>query len=143
MRKAIADEGNPAKAAASALGGRVLFEGPVVERDWKDEEGYMTGTVVVEGSGDFTGRKLKIWHRNENHVTWLDDQPYVTSPDLIMTADRRTGEPYTNADIEVGTELAIVGRAANPLFETREGIATGGPRHYGFDLDYRPFSEVV
>jgi DUF917 family protein len=144
MRKAIAGDANPAEAAAAALGGRVLFEGPVVERDWKDEEGYMTGTVVVEGGGEFEGRKLKIWHRNENHVTWLDDQPYVTSPDLIMTADRKTGQPYTNADIEKGTELAIIGRAANPLFgETPQGIATGGPRHYGFDLEYRPFSDVV
>jgi len=67
----------------------------------------------------------------------------VTSPDLIMTADRRTGEPYTNADIDKGTELAIIGRAANPLFGTPEAIAAGGPHHYGFDLDYRPFSEVV
>jgi DUF917 family protein len=143
MREAIAGDGDPAQAAAAALGGQLLFEGPVVERDWKDEDGYMTGTVLVEGRGEFEGHKLKIWHRNENHVTWLDDQPYVTSPDLIMTADGKTGQPYTNADIDKGTELSIIGRAANPLFETPEGIATGGPRHYGFDLDHRPFAEVV
>ena len=27
--------------------------------------------------------------------------------------------------------------------ETEQGIATGGPRHYGFDLEYRPFSEAL
>jgi DUF917 family protein len=121
----------------------VLFEGPVVERDWKDEGGYMTGTVLMEGSGEFDGRKMKVWHENENHVSWLDDQPYVTSPDLVMTLDRKTGQPYTNADIDKGTELAIVGRAANPLFGTPEAIAAGGPRHYGIDLEYRPFADLV
>jgi hypothetical protein len=143
MRAAIAADSNPAEAAAAALGGQVLFEGPVVERDWKDEDGYMTGNVLIEGTGEFEGHTLKIWHRNENHVTWLDGEPYVTSPDLIMTADRLTGEPYTNADIDKGTELAIIGRAANPLFETPEGIATGGPRHYGFDVEHRPYADVV
>jgi DUF917 family protein len=139
---AVAGNGDPAKAAAGALGGQVLFEGPVVERDWKDEDGYMTGTVLMEGSGEFEGSKMKIWHQNENHITWLDDQPYVTSPDLIMTLDSKTGQPYTNADIDKGTELAIIGRAANPLFGAPEAIAAGGPRHYGFDLDYRPFADV-
>jgi DUF917 family protein len=143
IREAVAGGANPAEAAAAACGGRVLFEGPVVERDWKDEDGYMTGTVLMEGSGEFEGRTMKVWHENENHVSWLDDQPYVTSPDLVMTLDRKTGQPYTNADIDKGTELAIVGRAANPLFGTPEAITAGGPRHYGIDLDYRPFSDVV
>jgi DUF917 family protein len=143
IREAVAGDANPAEAAAAACGGRVLFEGPVVERDWKDEGGYMTGTVLMEGSGEFDGRKMKVWHENENHVSWLDDQPYVTSPDLVMTLDRKTGKPYTNADIDKGTELAIVGRAANPLFGTPEAIAAGGPRHYGIDLEYRPFADLV
>jgi DUF917 family protein len=143
IREAIAADANPAEAAAAAMGGQVLFAGRVVERDWKDEDGYMTGTAVMEGAGEFEGHKLKFWHRNENHVTWLDDQPYVTSPDLIMTADSNTGEPYTNADIDKGSELTIIGRAANPLFESPEGISTGGPRHYGFDLEHRPFAEAV
>lgn len=144
MRKAVEAERSPAAAAAQALGGRVLFEGAVADRQWRDEDGYMTGTVQLAGKGEFADHTLKIWHRNENHVTWLDEQPYVTSPDLIMTADLATGTPYTNADIDKGMELAVVGRAANPLFgETPQGIETGGPRHYGFDLDYRPFAECV
>jgi hypothetical protein len=143
IREAIASNADPVRAAAAAVGGRVLFEGPVTERDWKDEGGYMTGTVLIEGAGEFEGHRMKTWYRNENHVTWLDDQPYVTSPDLIMTADRRTGEPYTNPDIEKGTELAVIGRAADPLFGTPEAISAGGPRHYGFDLDHRPFSQVI
>ena len=121
----------------------MLFEGPVVERDWKDEGGYMTGSASIEGRGDYEGQTLKFWHRNENHVTWLDGEPYVTSPDLIMTIDSNTGEPYTNADIDKGSELTIIGRAANPLFESPEGISTGGPGHYGFDLEHRPYAEVV
>jgi DUF917 family protein len=143
MHGAIGAGGDPAQAAADAMGGRVLFAGPVVQRDWKDEGGYMTGTVEIEGDGDFDGHRLKVWHQNENHVTWLDDAPYVTSPDLIMTMDRKSGQPYTNADIDKGTELAIVGRAANPLFGSDEAITAGGPRHYGWDLEYRPFAEVV
>jgi DUF917 family protein len=144
IRRAVAAGESPTDAAAEAVGGRILFKGDVSERKWKDEDGYMTGTVMLAGRSEFAGHELKFWHRNENHVSWLDGRPYVTSPDLIMTADLETGQPYTNADIDKGMELAIIGRAANPLFgQTKEGIASGGPNHYGFDIAYRPFGELL
>ncbi len=88
----------------------------------------MTGTVLIEGTGGFAGHTLKIWHQNENHITWLDDEPYVTSPDLIMTADLKTGQPYTNADIAKGTELAIIGRPPTPAVRRAGGNRRGaGP----------------
>ena len=34
-------------------------------------------------AGEFAGHVLKVWFRNENHVSWLDGEPWVASPDLM------------------------------------------------------------
>src|SRR5450756_1520224 len=74
---------DPARAAAAALDGWVLFEGVVAGKDWESREGYMFGTTTLRGESAFAGEELRIWFKNENHVTWRNGQPFVCSPDLI------------------------------------------------------------
>ena len=57
---------------ATALGGWVLFRGRIAKKEWESRDGYMYGTTTVEGEGDDEGRVLRVWFKNENHVTWLD-----------------------------------------------------------------------
>jgi DUF917 family protein len=56
----------------------------------------MDGTHTLEGSGPWAGRSLRMWFRNENHVSWLDGEPWVASPDLIRFCDPATSEPLVN-----------------------------------------------
>ena len=134
---------DPLTATTEALGGWLLFEGTITRREWESRDGYMFGTTYVEGIGDFTGHKFKIWLQNENHITWLDDEPYVTSPDLVMVVDQTSGEPYVNTDLPEGRKVAILGARIDDRYRTEQGLAVLGPAHFGYDLPYRPIETLV
>jgi DUF917 family protein len=142
IREARQAKQDPVKAAADALGGWVLFAGTITRMDWESRDGYMFGTTSIAGSGASEGHTLKIWLQNENHITRLDDAPHVTSPDLIMVLDLTTGEPYVNTVLTEGQQVAVLG-ASNERYRTEEGLAALGPRHFGFDLPYRPIETIV
>ncbi|RLI48969.1 MAG: DUF917 domain-containing protein, partial [Candidatus Thorarchaeota archaeon] len=134
---------NPAERVVESVGGWVIFRGEVVERTWENKIGYMWGETVIKGSGMKKGSRLKVWFKNENHVTWLDDKPWITSPDIIEIIDSKTGEPITNTDIKIGDEVSVIAMKAEPVFREPEGLEVLGPRHFGFDLDYRPVEDLV
>jgi hypothetical protein len=79
---------------------------------------------------------MKIWFKNENHVSWLDGQPYVTSPDLIELCDAATGEPLSNTSLREGTQVAVVGRRRRAPYDSPRGLDVLGPCHFGFDIEF-------
>jgi uncharacterized protein len=139
IREADAD---PVKAAADQLGGWVLFRGTVTGRDWVNN-GYMEGTHMLTGEGEFAGQELRVWFRNENHVSWLDGEPWVASPDLIEFCDAETAEPRVNTDIEVGQRLAVVGMRRRDAWDSEAGLKVLGPQHFGFDLPFRGIEQLA
>jgi DUF917 family protein len=142
IRLARESGGDPVRAAADQLDGWEIFRGQVTGRDWANT-GYMEGYHELAGSGSFAGHRLKVWFRNENHVSWLDDRPWVTSPDLIEFCDPVTAEPLVNTYLEIGQEIAVVGRRRRPQFDSEGGLAVLGPRHFGFDLDFQAIEKLV
>ena len=134
--------GDPVAAAAQALGGWVLFRGRIAKKEWESRDGYMYGTTTVEGEGADEGHVLRVWFKNENHVTWLDGAPWVFSPDLIMTIGV-DGTPYTNTLLSEGARIGVVGAAADPRLRTPAALELLGPRHYGHDLNYTPIEKLV
>lgn len=143
IREARESGADPVEAARKVVDGWILFKGKVTGKDWEDKEGYYWGTHTITGSGEFEGREFKIWFKNENHITWLDGKPYVTSPDIVVVVDLKTGEPKTNPSIEVGDEVAVIGIRAAEVFTTEKGLEILGPKHFGFDLEYKPIAEWV
>lgn len=122
---------DPVEAAVSEIGGCTLFRGRVTTREWSNT-GYMEGIHELGGTGQFSGQTLRVWFRNENHVTWLDGKPWVASPDLIEFCDAETGEPLVNTYLTVGQEVAVVGRRRRDQFDSATGLGTLGPQHFGF-----------
>jgi len=138
IRRAVAERKDPALAAAEAMKGWVLFRGRVRKKEWESREGYMFGTTTIEGGGPDSGHTLKVWFKNENHVTYLDEKAFVTSPDLISIINTRDGEPYTNTFLEEGMEVAVLGARADEKYRRSEGLSLLSPRYFGFDIDYVP-----
>jgi len=141
IRQARESGADPVEAARKVVDGWILFKGKVTGKDWEDKEGYYWGTHTITGSGEFQGSEFKIWFKNENHVTWLDGKPYVTSPDIVVVVDLRTGEPKTNPSIREGDEVAVIGIRAAEVFTTEKGLEILGPKHFGFNLEYKPITE--
>ena len=143
LREARERGDDPAAAVAKKLNAWVLFRGKVSGKEWEDRQGYYWGTHTISGSGEFAGHEFKIWFKNENHISWLDGKPYVTSPDIIQVIQAGTGEPITNPMLSEGVNVAVIGVRKRRAFATKEGIAAVGPNHYGFDIEHRPIEEVV
>ncbi len=145
IREAREKGQDPVEAAAKVGGGWVLFRGKVTATEWDESQPYMygIGTNRIEGGGPFHGHNFAIWYKNENHVTWKDNQPFVTSPDIIVVMDADSGEPLTNADVVEGRNVAVVAIPAVEGFRSAKGLEVLGPRHFGFDLDYVPVEQRV
>jgi len=143
IREAREQGGNPVKAAVEYTKGWLLFEGEVTEKEWEDRDGYMFGTTHIKGCGEFEEQKMDVWFENENMVSWLDGEPFVCSPDLIVVVDRATGEGFTNTDLDAGHQVAVLGIKGLEIYRSERGLAAAGPRYFGFDIDYVPIEEIM
>ena len=143
MRQAREAGQDPIDAALATTGGWRLFEGIVTGKDWEDRGGYMYGTTHIQGTGEYQGHRLDVWFKNENHITWLDGEAWVCSPDLVTLA-YRDGEGTTNTLIEEDDEIVAMGMKGLEAFRTEFGLnEAAGPRYYGFDIDYVPIEELM
>jgi len=132
IREAREAGDDPVVAGARALDGWVLFRGTIVDREWSNT-GYLEGTHDVAGDGDFAGHTMRIWYKNENHLTWLDGREWVASPDLIEVCDAETAEPLVNTYLKIGDRIAVVGMRRRTVWDSPAGLATLGPAHFGWD----------
>lgn len=135
---------DPVDAALKIVDGWRLFEGTVTEKRWEDSGGFMVGTLDIAGTGCSAGRSLRAWFKNEIHVTWLDGEPWVCSPDLVTLVRPQTGRGYTNTEIDVGDDVVAVGmRGLDAMREPRTLASASGPAYFGFDISYVPVEQLV
>ncbi len=143
-RRAIEAGDDPVEAARLVVGGWRPFDGVVVDKNWSDSGGFMIGTLEIQGTGTWEGHSLRTWFKNETHVTWLDDQPWVCSPDLVTLVDPGNGRGFTNADVAVGHEVTAVGIRGLELMRQPAALLNGsGPAYFGFDVPYIPIERQV
>lgn len=139
IREAREARVDPVEAAAEAIGAWVLFRGAVVSTGL-ESGGHAFGVGRHELAGD--GRTFTIWFKNESHLSWLDGEPYVTSPDCLGVLDAGSGEPLTNYDVREEQEVAVLGWRGSDAHRTPRGLELLGPRHFGFDLLYTPIENM-
>ncbi|ADB50565.1 DUF917 domain-containing protein [Conexibacter woesei] len=125
-----------------AAGGRVLFEGKVVDVERRSTDGFARGQLVLDGFGGDAGAQLTISFQNEYLVAWRDGEVVATVPDLICMVNREDGEPITVERLRYGYRVAILGVPCSELLRTPEALDVVGPPAFGYDLPYEPM-EVV
>jgi len=141
IRKAKGGKEGFAEKVAESIGGWVLFQGIVLQKVWEDKGGYMIGEFELEGEKSFQGHTFKIWFKNENHISWFDREPFVTSPDIISVIDLDSGEVPTNTDIDRGNHLGVIGLRAAEEYRTGKGLEVFCPSYFGFNMKYVPIEE--
>jgi len=142
IRKAREKGADPVQAAVEAVKGWLLFKGKVAKKEWEDKEGYMYGVHTFKGIAEYKGHTFKIWFKNENHISWKDNRPYVTSPDIMEVVQLKTANPITNTNLKEGDTVAIIGKK-NEKYRTEKGLRVLGPTHFGFKLKYTPIEKLV
>ncbi len=145
IREAREKDADPVVEATKAVDGWLLFEGEITATEVADEQAYAfgLGTHRLKGLGSHEGHTFSIWYKNEYHVSWMDDKPFVTSPDSMIIVDFKTAEPAISYDFSLGDHVAVIGRQAHRAHRTKKGIQALGPRHFGFDIDYVPIEDRV
>ena len=116
----------------------ILIEGKLIDVERRTEAGWASGTAIVEGTGSNTGSVLRIEFQNENLVAIRDGEPVATVPDIITVVDIHTGRPVVTEILRYGQRVAVVALPCDPVWRTQRGLELGGPRRFGFDIDYRP-----
>lgn len=133
---------DPVEKVVEVIGGHLLFKGTVIEREFEDKKGFMFGTHVFEGLDEFQGHTFKIWFKNENHITWLDNKPYVCSPDIITVVALGDCEPITNTYLKVRQQVAVIGKP-HIKYRNKGDVNLLTPKHFGFDIEWKPMEQVL
>lgn len=126
---------DPVEAAASRLGGHVVFHGKCVDVARRTASGFARGEATLEGTAEDEGSRLVLRFQNEHLVAERDGVPVVTTPDLIVALETDSGEPVTTEGLRYGQRLRIVAAPCDPRWHTAAGIDLVGPRYFGYDLD--------
>ncbi|NIR17018.1 MAG: DUF917 domain-containing protein [Desulfobacterales bacterium] len=135
MREANQEGRDPVKAVVEATNGYEVARGKVKKKEVETKGGFDYGKVHV---GD-----VRVYYKNENMIAWKGKNPVVISPDLTcwMTTD---GRPLTNADIEEGLEVAVIGIKADERWRTPKGLAVYRSvlKELGYDGKYTPIEKL-
>ena len=139
FRQAVAQGGDYVSAVLAAGAGKAMFEGVVKQSGYETKGGYTFGDTVIEGTGSFEGHTLRIWYQNENIISWLDGEYYVTVPDLICVFNLNEAMPQLNPYSAVGDRVSVIALPAPMEWRTTRGLEVFGPRSFGHDVEYSPF----
>ncbi|WP_423464063.1 DUF917 domain-containing protein [Promicromonospora sp. MS192] len=131
---------DPVAGIADELGAAVLVTGKVVDIDRMTEGGFTRGSVTVQGIGADRGRLVRIEIQNENLVVIEDGVVTVSVPDLITIVDSETGEAISTELLRFGQRVSVLAWACDPLWRTERGIELAGPRAFGYEIEYTPFT---
>ncbi|MBA7485805.1 hypothetical protein ES707_21356 [subsurface metagenome] len=148
IARAVESGDDPIEAMINASDGWAykVFEGKIEALLLEPKYGFLYGYSLLKGTGDWASHHLKIWFKNENHISWLDEKPYITSPDGINIIDPETGWGLANfwpAEWEYGRKVVVVGVRAEDIWRTERGLKLLGPKHFDFDIPYRPIEEII
>lgn len=142
--------------------GRVLYRGKIVSvLRYVSKAGYTEGKVRLKAlSGDdqeygeaamTETRDMVLPFQNEYLSAELvrpgeeaedgSREIVCTVPDLISLCGT-DGYALGTQDLRYGVRVSVVAFVAHPHWYTPQGIATGGPREFGMDMDFTPLGPV-
>ena len=145
IREAHEKGENAVDALVSAVNGFKVFAGRVSAFKREEKGSFMWGYIVIQGKEEYEGQTLKVVFKNEHIISWLNNKPFITCPDLICIVDAKTAFGLSNwkDDFTVGREVVVIGIPAHPLWRTEKGLKIFGPTHFGYDIPYTPLEEII
>jgi DUF917 family protein len=141
IRLAQAEHRDPIAATLETAGGFRLFSGRIIDVERVTQRGWALGETRIAGVDEFSGREMVVRFQNEHLVAIEDGEIVISVPDLIAILDTERGEPITTENLRYGFRVTVIGIPCDPKWRTAAGLALGGPRHFGYDIDFTPVEE--
>lgn len=123
-------------------GAIALVKGKVVDLERRTTGGFAVGHVVLDGTGEDRGRRVRVEVQNENLLAMEGDEPLAMVPDLITLVDEVTGSAVPTERVRFGQRLHAIGLPCDPVFRTEPGLEVAGPAHFGYPVGYRPVEQI-
>jgi DUF917 family protein len=143
MRVARGGKASVIDAVLQITGGLRLFTGKVVDLDRQTRRGWSMGRALIEGAGEHRGTLMTIDFQNENLIASVGDEVVAMAPDLITVVEQDEGTAITSENLRYGLRVGVIAMPCDQRWRTPAGIALGGPRHFGYDLDYAPVERLA
>jgi len=138
---------DPIVETLALTGGYDAFRGKIVDinREFGAEKtkGFSLGRITLEGIDRDRGHRATISFQNEWLILEIDGEVRCMPPDLICILDPATGEPIRTDIVRYGYRGAVLAIPAHERMRTDKGIATFGPRYFGYDRDYAPVERLM
>lgn len=140
FREAV-EAGDISQAVLDTAGGKRMFKGTISKNSYETRDGYTYGDMYIQGKEEWEGKELHIWYQNENIMSYLDGEVYVTVPELIVVLNLDKKFPQLNPYAEEGTNVDVLCLPADKPWMTEKGLETFGPKSFGFEKEWKPFLE--
>lgn len=141
IRLAQTEHRDPIEAVLDTTNGFRLFSGRIIDVERRTQKGWALGETRISGVDGFAGREMVVRFQNEHLVAIENDEIVASVPDLIAILDTERGEPITTENLRYGFRVTVIGIPCDEKWRTPEGIALGGPRHFGYDIDFVPLEQ--
>ena len=135
--------GSPVVAVIAATGAFRLVGGKVLDVRREVADGFMRGSVVIEGLGQDAGRLIRLELQNEHLVALEGGRLLASVPDLITMLDSATADAISADRVSYGQRVVVIAFGCDPIWRTERGIAAVGPRAFGYDFDFVPVEELA
>lgn len=137
---------DPVETIVKQSKGFKIFEGKIGGFTNERYGAFVYGNAWIEGTGDYKGKTFRLWYKNENQMSWIDEKPYITCPDPFTVIDKETGLGLSNFRPEwwiQGKDVAVTAIKAADCWRTKRGLKIYNPKHFGFDVEYIPIEKKL
>jgi DUF917 family protein len=138
-----AAQSDPVTALIAEIGAFRLATGKVIDVERHTTQGFVRGSVIVEGMGADAGKLIRLELQNENLVAMERGLVLASVPDLITVLDSETADAIPTERVRYGQRVTVIAFACDPVWRTEKGIAVAGPRAFGYEFDYLPVEELA
>ena len=134
---------DPIQSIIQASNGYRLFHGVVKETEVKSQGGFTEGVIHIDGLDQFEGDTFRLWFKNEHLISWKNEKPFITCPDLLTVIDPTQGMAISNPDCKAGDEVCVLGFKSDLIWRTPRGIELLSPRSFGHEINFTPIEDIV
>jgi DUF917 family protein len=139
--EARAKRQNVVERVVATTGATLFFTGKVTDIKRELIGGFARGEARLAGIDHWAGSEARIAIQNENLVLWIDGEPAIMVPDLIINLELETGEPITTEVLRYGQRIAVIGLPVHDLMKTPRALEIVGPKAFGYpDLQFSPLA---
>lgn len=129
---------DPIDAILSLCKGIKIGSGKITDIDRVITRGFLYGVVTIQHKSE----KMELDFQNEYLVAKRDGKIVATTPDILMLLEQETGAPIDSQQLQFGLKVHLIALPAPALWTTPAGLQLVGPRHFSYETDYQPISNL-